>query len=59
MECYAGDVAGVALKREHGGRICRSDIIELDSVMPSGGQEPLIWRDAKAIYLRVRVWDCS
>jgi hypothetical protein len=51
MECYAGDVAGVALKREHGGRICRSNIIELDSVMPSGGQEPLIWRDAKAIYL--------
>lgn len=59
VERDAGNVACVAFEGENSGRICRPDIVELDSVVSSSSQEAFIWRNAKAVYLRVRVRDGS
>jgi hypothetical protein len=37
MKRDTGDVPCVALKGENGGRICRPDVVEFDSVMPGSG----------------------
>lgn len=40
-------------------RVGRLDIVELDSMVASGGKVAFVRRDAKAIDLRVRVGDCA
>jgi hypothetical protein len=59
VEGNARDIAGVALKGEHGGRVGGLDVVKLDCVVPRGGEVTLVGRDAKAIDLRVRVWNGS
>jgi hypothetical protein len=38
----AGDITGVALKSQHGGRIGGLDVVELDRVVASGGEVALV-----------------
>lgn len=57
MEGDAGDVGRVAFKGEHGIRIRRLDLVELDRVVAGGGEEALVGRDAEAVDLRVGMRD--
>ena len=57
MERNARDVAGVAVKGEDRVWIRRFDVVELDGVVPCGGEVALIGRDAEAVDLRVGVGD--
>lgn len=46
MECDTSDVSRVALKREKRVRVCRFDIVQLDSMMTSCRKKTLVGRDA-------------
>ena len=59
MKCDASNISSVTFEREDSGRICRSDIVELHSVVAGCRQKALIWRDAKAIDLGIGMWNCS
>ena len=58
MERDTGNVSGVTFECENSGRVRRSDIVKLHSMVAGGGQKALIWRYAKAIDLRIGVWNC-
>lgn len=59
MESNARDVRRVALEGEHRIGVRRLDLVQLDSVVASCGEEALVGRDAQAVHLRVGVWDRS
>lgn len=46
MEGYTGDIASMAIKREHGAWVCRAYIVELDVMVSGCGKVSLVWRDA-------------
>jgi hypothetical protein len=52
----ARDIAGVALKGQHGGRVGGLDVVELDRMVARGGKIALVGGDAEPVDLRVRVW---
>jgi hypothetical protein len=43
VESDASNIASVTFEREDSGRICRSDIVKLHSMVAGGGQKALIW----------------
>lgn len=51
------DVAGVAVESEDRVGVRGFDVVELDGVVPCGGEVALIGRDAEAVDLRVGVGD--
>ena len=55
MESDPCDIACVSIKFCDGLRICGADVVELDIVITGSGQHSLVRRDAKAIYLGVRM----
>jgi hypothetical protein len=57
VERNACDVAGVAVEGEDRVGVRRLDVVELDGVVPCGGEVALIGRDAEAVDLRVGVGD--
>lgn len=59
MESDARDVARVPVERQHGVRIRGADVVELDVVVPRGGEVALVGRDAEPVDLGVRVLDCA
>jgi hypothetical protein len=54
---HAGDVGCVAVKGQDSVGVGRLDVVELDRVVASGSEVSLVGRYAKAVYLRVWVWD--
>lgn len=57
VERNPSDVVGMTLEGQNWVRIRRFDIIELDAMMTSSCEESLVWRDAEAVDLRVRMLD--
>lgn len=57
MKCDARNIGRVAVKGKYGVGVGRFDVVELDRVVPSGGEVAFVRRYAQAIDLRVGVWD--
>jgi len=59
VERNARDITRVAIEGEEGVWVRGLDVVELDCVVACSGEETLVWRDAEAIDLRIRVLDCA
>jgi hypothetical protein len=59
VERDACDVGRVAFEGQDGVRVCGFDLVELDGVVASGGEEALVGGDAEAVDLGVGVRDCA
>lgn len=57
MESDAGDIAGMTVKREDRTRIGGADVIKFDIVTPGRSKISFIGRNAKPVYLGIRVLD--
>lgn len=59
VECHAGYVTGVAFEGENSSWVGRSDVVEFYCVVACSGEEALVWTDAQAVDLRIRMRDGS
>ncbi len=57
VECYASDVACMALKNRGGSGVRGTDVEQLDCVVARGGEESLVGGNAQAVDLRVGMLD--
>jgi hypothetical protein len=59
VKCDTCNVACMSFKSEEGVWVGGFDVVELDSMMASSGEEALVWRYAETVDLRVRVLNCT
>lgn len=57
VEGHARDIVRVALEGQHRGGVRRFNVVELDGVVASGSEVPLVGGDAQAVYLAVGMGD--
>lgn len=59
MESHTCDIASVSFERQDSSRVRRLDVVKLDCMVPGSSEIAFVWRNTKAIDLRIRMWDCS
>jgi hypothetical protein len=57
VECYASDIAGMALENRGRSGIRGADVEQLDRVMAGSGEKALVGGDAESVDLRIGVLD--